>query len=239
MQEQGFSFWVTEDLLRPVDELFPYVVDDEDWAAENGYGRGVRERIEALAARDPNQLYFHGLSAERRSAAVDALNGPEPVGLEAQVPGMGTVRHSDQGCEAQAQRALYTDLPKWYRARKVTEALEDQVRSAVVTDPRFTEAVTRWSACMRAAGHTYASPPQTRRKFLRSEGAGTAGTGEETRTAVAEARCAASSGLSAQILTLERVHRQRTNARYATEVSDRRALEHQALGRARDIVEKG
>jgi hypothetical protein len=240
MRKKGFSFWVTEELPRSADELFPYVVDDEAWATENGYGRGIRDRREALAARDPNQVYFRGLSPERRSAAVDALNGPEPVGLEAHVPGMGRVRHSDRGCEAEAQRSLYTDLPKWYRARKVTEALDIQVQSAVVADPGFAEAVTRWSACMRAEGHAYASPPESRRTFLRSKAEGATATAtEEIRTAVAEARCAASSGLSARTLTLERVHRKRVNARYATEVGDRRVLEHRALGRARDIVQKG
>jgi hypothetical protein len=239
MRREGFSFWVTDQPPRSGDELFPYVVDDEQWAASHGYGRDILERREELAADNPNQRYFRSLSAPRRSAAVMALNGREPVGLEAEVPGMGTVRHSDQGCEAQAQRTLYTDLPRWYQVRKVTEALDIQVRSAVVNDQRFGKSVQRWSGCMRAAGYAYASPPEARKGFLRTADPEKSDAGNEIRTAVAEARCADSSGLSEQARALERSHRQRINEQYATEVADRTALEHQALPRARDIVSRG
>ncbi|MFD5631049.1 hypothetical protein [Streptomyces sp. NPDC127072] len=236
MREQGFSFWVTEELPATVGTKFPYVVDDGAWAAENGYGGSIEKRRDALAAENPNQRYFKGLSAVRRSAAVSALNGAEPEGLEADVPGMGRVRHSDEGCEAEAQRSLYTDLPRWYRARKVTEALEQQVRSAVVGDARFTRAVTRWATCMRAAGHAYSTPPESRRAFARGPDARPA---DEVETAVAEARCAVSSGLSSGIRTLERVHRDEVNSRYAVEVRDRSELEHLALSRAHRIVRRG
>ncbi|MCD7441365.1 hypothetical protein K4B79_24465 [Streptomyces lincolnensis] len=241
MEERGFSYHVTEDLPDGVDRLFPYVVDDEGWAAEHGYGSDIQRKRDSLAAKDPNQLYFRSLSAERREAAVDALNGPEPKGLEARIPGMGTVRHSDQGCESEAQRSLYSDLRKWYSAWKVTDALERSIPPAVARNERFTTAVSRWSACMRAKGHSYSSPLEARQRFVRPAGA--TGSGEsratEIATARAEARCASTSGLARTARTLERTERARTESDHSTDFINRKTLESGALNRARDIVKTG
>ncbi|MFL1897628.1 hypothetical protein ACJWDR_00755 [Streptomyces tauricus] len=236
MQERGFSFHVVEDLPDGVDRLFPYVVDDEGWAAEHGYGSDIQRKRDTLAAKNPNQVYFRSLSAERRNAAVDALNGPEPTGLEARVPGMGTIRHSDQGCESEAQRSLYSDLRKWYSAWKVTDALERSVPPAVARDGRFTAAVSRWSTCMRTKGHSYRSPLEARKRFVRPAGESRA---TEIATAMAEAQCAGTSGLAKTARTLARAERARTESAHSTEFINRKTLESGALTRARDIVKAG
>jgi len=241
MEERGFTFHVVEDLPQGVNRLFPYVVDDESWAAEHGYGSDIQRERDTLAAQDPNQLYFRSLSAQRRKAAVAALNGPRPTGLEARVPGMGTIRHSDQGCESEAQRSLYADLPKWYSAWKVTDALERSVPPAVARDKRFTAAVSRWSACMRTKGHAYRTPMEARQRFVRPTGA--TGSGEsratEIATARAEARCAGTSGLAETARTLALAERARTESGHPTEFITRKTLEFRALNRARDIVKTG
>ncbi|WP_053741126.1 hypothetical protein [Streptomyces sp. NRRL WC-3618] len=241
MVKRGFSFHVTDDLPDGIDRLFPYVVDDLSWAAEHGYGSDIQRKRDTLAANDPNQLYFQSLSATRREAAIDALNGPEARGLEARVPGMGTVQHSDQGCESEAQRSLYSDLPKWYSAWKVTDALKRSVPSAVAQDKRFTAAVSQWSACMRAKGHPYSSPLETRQRFVRPAGA--PGSGEsraaEIATAKAEARCALTSGLAKTARTLALAEQAKTESDHSTEFTNRKTLESGALDRARDIVKSG
>lgn len=235
MEERGFSFHVVEELPEGVDRLFPYVVDDEGWAAEHGYGSDIQRERDTLAAKNPNQLYFRSLSAERKDAAVDALNGPEPTGLEARVPGMGTVQHSDQGCESEAQRSLYSDLHKWYSAWKVTDALERSVPPAVARDERFTAAVSRWSTCMRTKGHSYSSL-EARQRFLRSAGESRVA---EIATARAEAQCAGTSGLAKTARTLALAERARTESDHSTEFINRKTLESGALNRARDIVRTG
>ncbi|MGW3423870.1 hypothetical protein [Streptomyces phaeochromogenes] len=241
MEKRGFSFHVVEDLPDGVNRLFPHVVDDEGWAAEHGYGSDIQRKRDTLAAKNPNQLYFRSLSAERRDAAVDVLNGPEPTGLEAQVPGMGTVRHSDQGCESEAQRSLYSDLRKWYGAWKVTDALERSVAPAVARDERFTAAVSRWSTCMRTKGHSYSSPMEARQWFVRLAGA--TGSGESRATEIAsaraEAQCAGTSGLAKTARTLTRAERAKTESDHSTEFINRKTLESGALNRARDIVKAG
>ncbi|WP_157852725.1 hypothetical protein RFN58_25460 [Streptomyces iakyrus] len=233
MKRQGFSFWVTPELPEPLERRFPYVIDDKQWAAANGYGRGIRERREASARNDPNRRYFDRLSADRKAAAITALNGPTPEGLEADVPGMGRIRHSDKGCVSHAQRELYTDLPAWYRAKKVTEALDRTTTAAVVADPELRPVTRQWATCMHERGLPYDMPQKTREQFaLRPEA-------DEFATAQAEAECARSTGLAATLRELSRAHRQRMDSRHPTEVKNRALLEHKALSRARDIVRRG
>jgi hypothetical protein len=233
MRKAGFSFWVTPELPEPLERLFPYVIDDKQWAAANGYGRGIRERRDLLARDDPNRRYFDRLSTDRKAAAITALNGPTAEGLEADVPGMGKVRHSDRGCASDAQRELYTDLRGWYRAKKVTDALARSVTVALARDPGLGPSTRQWATCMRERGHPYDEPHETRDRFAHRREAG------EFTTAQAEAACAHSSGLASKVRELSRVHRQKLGSHHRAEVEDRAVLEHKALSRARDIVRRG
>ncbi|MFE5753405.1 hypothetical protein ACFQ7I_06770 [Streptomyces massasporeus] len=233
MRREGFSFWVTPELPEPLERRFPYVIDDKQWATANGYGRGIRERREASARNDPNRRYFDRLSTDRKAAAITALNGPTPEGLEADVPGMGRIRHSDKGCVSYAQRELYTDLRAWYRAKKVTDALDRTAMVAVVGDPKLLPATRQWATCMHERGLPYDMPQKTREHFALRPEAG------EFATAQAEAVCARSTGLAATLRELSRAHRQRMDSRHPTEVKNRALLEYKALSRARDIVRRG
>jgi hypothetical protein len=233
MRKAGFSFWVTPELPEPLERLFPYVIDDKQWAAANGYGRAVRERREESARTDPNRRYFDGLSTDRKAAAVTALNGPTPEGLEANVPGMGKVRHSDKGCVSDAQRVLYTDLRAWYRAKRVTDALARSATAAAVADPELAPATRAWATCMHERGLSYDMPQETREHFARGSRAG------EFSTAQAEAACAQSTGLAAALRKVSRKHRQEMDSHHSTEVKNRALLEYKALSRARDIVRRG
>ncbi|MEV5355682.1 hypothetical protein [Streptomyces sp. NPDC052693] len=233
MRKEGFSFWVTPEIPEPLERLFPYVIDNKQWAAENGYGRGIRDLRETSARNDPNRRYFDGLSTARKAAAVTALNGPTPEGLEADVPGMGRIRHSDRGCVSDAQRVLYTDLRAWYRAKKITDALARSVTAAVVHDPELVPVTREWADCMHGRGLSYDKPQETREHFARGSRAG------EFSTAQAEAACAQSTGLAATLRKLTRTHRQEIDSHHPTEVKNRASLEHKALSRAHDIVRRG
>ncbi|MGW0337915.1 hypothetical protein ACWD0J_40070 [Streptomyces sp. NPDC003011] len=233
MRKEGFSFWVTPELPEPLERLFPYVIDDKQWAAANGYGRGIRERREASARNDPNRRYFDRLSTDRKAAAITALNGPTPEGLEADVPGMGKIRHSDKGCVSDAQRVLYTDLRAWYRAKKVTDALARSATAAVVHDPKLVPVTREWATCMHERGLSYDMPQKTREHFARRSRAG------ELSTAQTEAACAQSTGLAATLRKVSRTHRQEMDSHHSTEVKNRALLEYKALSRARDIVRRG
>ncbi|WP_329033949.1 hypothetical protein OHT61_00370 [Streptomyces sp. NBC_00178] len=233
MRRAGFSFWVTPELPVPVERLFPYVIDDEQWAAANGYGRGVRERRDELARRDPNRSYFEGLTKAGKAAAVTALNGTTAEGLEADIPGMGKVRHSDEGCASDAQRMLYADLHAWYRAKKVTDALHRSAMAVAAGDPELVPSTRQWAICMREEGHPYDMPQEARDRFARRPEAG------EFATARAEAACAQTSGLAAAVRKVSRAHQEELESHHRAEVEDRRVLERAALSRARDIVRRG
>ncbi|MET7597443.1 hypothetical protein ABZS84_20640 [Streptomyces sp. NPDC005481] len=233
MRKDGFSYWVTPELPEPLERLFPYVIDDKRWAATNGYGRDIRERREGSARNDPNRRYFDRLSADRKAAAITALNGPTPEGLEADIPGMGKIRHSDEGCVSDAQRRLYTDLPAWYRASKVTDALARSAAAAAANDPRLRPTTRQWATCMHEQSLPYDTPQQTREHFARGSRSG------EVATAQAEATCAQSTGLASAFQKLSRAHRQEMNTHRPTEVKDRALLEYKALSRASDIVRRG
>ncbi|MFI1584592.1 hypothetical protein [Embleya sp. NPDC020630] len=233
MRAAGFEFRVTDEPPESVDTRFPYVIDDPAWATSNGYGRAIRTRRDAIADDDPNQRYFRALAEPRRSAALRAFYGDGNQRLEARVPGSGTIRHSDKGCEANAQRGLYGDLPSWYRARKVTEALPRLVRSAVVRDARYTQVVQGWAACMRDRGLVYDTPLRAREQFLRADRA------DEVTTARAEAECALSTELGTTARDIDRAYRTDIDSRYSTDVRDRKVLENKALTRAQGIVARG
>jgi hypothetical protein len=86
---------------------------------------------------------------------------------------------------------------------------------------------------MRASGHAYDTPQETRDRFQHRSGA------DEFATAKAEAACARTSGLASTVRELTRAHRKELDSHRPTEVEDRAVLEHQALGRARGIVRRG
>src|SRR5215218_1538985 len=200
MRRHGLRFWVVPPRRAPQTALHPYVVDDIGWAREHGYGRDIERRLARAARADPNRRYFARLPPARREVALRALNGAQPVGLEARLPSGIVVRRSDSSCTSQAERELYRDLPSWFRASSVTQNLFGARAARVTADPRFLRAIRRWAACMRAQGHRYTSPIQARAAVTRPA----ASQRSERQVAVAEARCAHRTGLSATVERLER-----------------------------------
>ncbi|MGV9363591.1 hypothetical protein [Amycolatopsis sp. NPDC003731] len=229
MARHGFRIQVTPSDRRPQPEPFPYVVDDVGWASEHGYGTDLRRIADAEAAADPNKAYFAGLPADRRKAALAALNGTGPGRVEAVLPVGGRLARYDNGCTSRAWQELYGDLATWYRVDKVTELLPGLWQGEVVADPAFTAGVTRWSGCMREAGFPYESPAAAREAAGRTPGDG------EIRTAVAEATCAARTGLAATARELDRTCQDGVRAQYRTELETKLRLQLAGLPRARAV----
>ncbi|PZG20086.1 hypothetical protein [Nonomuraea aridisoli] len=238
MRARGFRIWVVPRTPLPEDRDFPYVVDDTRWAREHGYGSDMQRRRDQVRASDPNRRYFQSLSPADRMRGMDALHGKRDGGrLEVTVPnGMNFTRYTE-GCTARAQEQLYGDLEGWFRSSTITNVLDDMGRGKVFAEQEFKDAVKDWAACMRKRGFRHATPEETRRAF--SEPSDAAARTKEIRTAVAEADCARSSGLSDTALRLEKRQRDRLAEQYAPEYETRKRLERVALPRARAIVERG
>lgn len=236
MSERGFRTWVVPRVPLPEDRDFPYVVDDARWAGTHGYGSEIQKRRDRIRSSDPNRRYFESLSPDGKKRAADALHGRRGGRrLQVTVPNGMTLARFVDGCTARAQEELYGDLPGWFRASTITNALGDMGRAGVFAEKEFKESVRDWSACMKRRGFRYATPSHARQAF--GTPAGTASRKEELRTAVAEAGCAVSSGLSATARRLEQRYGDRLRDEYAGEFETRLRLERAGLPRARLVVE--
>lgn len=237
MRDKGFQY--VPEPKNPVPQLrrFPYVVDDLAWARRYGYGSGLRRRLDDIAARNPNQAYFRTLSPARRQAAVAALNGPRPTGLEATLADGMSISHSDTGCTSDARRELYGDLAAWFAADKLVGSLDSARIVAVLSDGTYRTTLSAWARCMRAAGHPVPDPQQAQGRFADSRTS--APPRHEVAQAAAEATCAARSGLGPLAKQLDaRVSADLAKC-YAAAVETRRRLQHAALPQARGITARG
>ncbi|MER5216676.1 hypothetical protein ABT063_40635 [Streptomyces sp. NPDC002838] len=234
MSRHGFTVRKVPEHPLPEHRDFPYVVDDVAWAREHGYGSDLERRARALRDTDPNRRYAESLGAERRAAAMDALHGRKRNALTVTLPSGAEVGRSDEGCTAEAETELYGDLAAWFRAEAVTQAVSGLRRSQVTADPAYTGAVRAWSACMHGRGLPHPDPAAARARFLDTPGKGTPT--EERRTAVAEAECALSSGLSDTVGRLTSRYGDALKAEHHSVFRERDRLRRAALPRARAIA---
>ncbi|MDQ0946242.1 hypothetical protein QFZ24_000165 [Streptomyces phaeochromogenes] len=238
MAARGFRRWAVPRRPLPEDRDFPYVIDDVQWAARHGYGSELQARRERLRVNDPNQRYFTSLSAADRQRAVAALNGAQSADrLEVRMPTGAIAGRVADGCTAQAQQQLYGDLAAWFSADTISGALPALRQQQVAGDGEFKKAVKKWSTCMRDRGLSYADLYQARAAFTGSSAPDTAARQrQEVHTAVAEAECARTSGLTATARSLDRRYDARLGRQYQDSVRDRLRLAHAALPRARALL---
>ncbi len=236
MKRHGFTTYPVPYAPVPEAKDFPYALDDLAWARRHGYGTDLEQRARQLKGASPNGRYFKSLPAPKRQQAVLALNGDRTPELRATLPGGGVVARSDDGCTSESERVVYKDLRTWYQAKRVAQALANQRREKVGTDPAFVAGVARWATCLRAAGYPYKTPADARaaggmahKPLARAA---------EIRLAVADATCVEQTGLGRTARELD--------ARYGSEIatSNRdvtayRRLALDALPRARTIVARG
>lgn len=234
MADNGFEY---HEIPPPADNAaprdFPYVIDDVAWAREHGYD--VAE--EGRPVPNPNTAPFEKLSAARQQAWQKMLVG-EGAQVSATLPDGPRYSISGEGCISDARRALFGDLARWYQASKLTEHLPNLVQREVRADPRYDAALADWASCLGRHGLDVASPTELRDQlFSRTRTMKPAAArAAETRTAVAEARCARSTSLSRVIRMLEPAHERDVYADFRGVVADLNAMERSALPVARDTL---
>ncbi|MEU2242698.1 hypothetical protein ABZ572_25190 [Streptomyces sp. NPDC018338] len=236
MRAKGFSYRAG---ARPTpDESLTvgYLLTDAAWARRNGYGSRIAARVLAARKTDPNPLYVDGLPPERRAAYRRALDGGAGARtLSVEAPGGGTIGRRLGGCEETAQNRLYGDPAAWFRAAKTATNLTRLYVSKLSRDPEFTSAQAAWAACMRRAGHPYATPSAAR-DALPTSGPEATDFAAEVRLATAEAECAGSSGFARTGTALERRYVDGLRGEYGDELDAYARLEHEALVRARSLT---
>jgi hypothetical protein len=229
MREAGFDYRVTDPGPEPPD--LGYVLTDAGRAREHGYGGDIRRRLEQAQRDDPNRRYLHGLRPARRADALAAMNGRTPSGLRVTTPDGVTFSRNPHSCESQAQQRLYGDLAAWFLAQTTVDMMDTLRTNAVLSDGAYHTAVASWSACMARSGYRYPDPQRLHAALQPSlPRAG------EVAMAVAEARCAASSGLAGVTKRLDRRADAQLRAKYSTAAATYDRLRRAAVPRAWSIV---
>jgi hypothetical protein len=220
---------------------FPYGIPDVSWARRHGFGDADRrEAREQSRARQPRSARSSGTSSAAAQRALnEAVHGPGNARQVSVVLSNGiTVSASAEGCNAWAQRYLYGDLGRWFRASVITSNIRSEALPHVFRAAPFRDALRRWSRCMRAAGHRATSPIALRDRFARR--AATLKSRRAARLqrelATAEARCVVRTRLAAIGRDLERRAMERQRRLRRNEIRALRVMEARALPRARRVV---
>jgi hypothetical protein len=232
MGAAGFMYF--EKAAVPVSDRpdFPYVVDDVAWARGNGYGAGP-----VAPAANPAVEYFAGLSGERQEAWRRALVGSGRQ-LSVELSPGRRLSASDNGCIASARRTLYGDLPRWFKARRLTDNLGFLVQDRVRGDRRYLAAMAEWAECVKGRGYGAADPGELREVVAkRNEGLpAPVVRAAEVEATVVEATCAQSTSLARTVRAIEPVHRAAVTAERRSELAGLNGLEQDAVPRAKVVL---
>ncbi|WP_242902369.1 hypothetical protein [Actinomadura terrae] len=196
MKGRGFEYFVVPPPARsrPQAEQ-PYGSNDVARAGTDGYSqRGTASEV----PRDrSNGRYIAGLSKDRRELYRRALDGTDPSAITVEVPELGTIFTSADGCQSKARQRLYGDQRKWIRAKVIITNLPASTFSDLQKDPAYSAALGAWRSCMSGRGFHYSSPADAARAMTAARGSTTQSVRPaERRTAVADAQCNASSQLT-------------------------------------------
>ncbi|GEA86163.1 hypothetical protein [Cellulomonas cellasea] len=214
MREQGFEY--TQQDMSAVTETIEEDQKDadrygtEEYAAEHGYGMSTSYDAPAAGEEewvDPNAEYVAAMSEEERAAYQAALFGDQAAAAQGAAP---SGDWTTQGCQGKAQHEVYEQGQAWADPEFAT--LQEEMTALyerATSDPKMTEANAAWSACMAEAGYADLATPEDAVEAVSQEfsaivsattaeapepdpAAVAAFTEKEIATAVADARCKAS-----------------------------------------------
>lgn len=232
MAAAGFAYFEKPPVPGSRQPDFPYVVDDVAWARANGYGAAP-----VAPPVDPAGQYFARLSKDQQDAWRTALVGSgKQLSIELE-PGR-RLSASDKGCIASARRTLYGDLPRWFKARRLTDNLGFLVQDRVRRDGRYLAAMADWAGCVKRHGYDADDPGELREVVAeRNEGsAASAVRAAEVEATVAEATCAQSTSLARTLREVEPAHRAALIAERLSELAGLNGLEQDAVPRAKVVL---
>lgn len=236
MRRQDFKYWpIPFSGPMPAAQQSPYFISSVAWAQRNGFGKTPSTHS---AGPDPNRYYFDHLASGRQTAYGLRLFGLSPHAAQVQVaiPLGGVIGHSQDGCQASAERNLYGNFGEWFRASTVVANLKPTWQAQVVGNPRYKSAVIRWARCMQTEGYTWSSPADAATAFrlppeIRPPK-------QEIHAAVASAWCAMNTNLAAITRRLNASSANTLRAKYRSEVTALRRLQLQAIPVAQAIIKR-
>jgi hypothetical protein len=208
---------------------FPYGIDDPAWAAEHGFGgaEGAGSRTAGDGTPPPAP---RGEAARLQERLADALFGTGRRELSTRTATGLLVSANSDGCLARAQRLLYGDQARWFRATVAANNLEAATHHRVTRDPAYRAVLARWAGCV-APVYKAADPAELRDAWQRRarDLPPRRATALQRRYAVAEARCVRSTGLAGTGARLEERHAAEVRAAYAALLADHRRMRERGL----------
>ncbi|MGP4002725.1 hypothetical protein [Streptomyces sp. 8N706] len=211
---------------------FPYGIDDPDWASRHGFGTdsdtGQNRPVETTRTAPSRKALRE--EAARRQALADAMFGTGRRELSARTATGHVVKANSDGCLAAAQRTLYGDQERWFRAEVAVNNLGAETHQRVTADSEFRAVLARWSDCV-APVEPAEDPGELRRTWQRRarELAPEAAERLQRRFATAEARCVVATGLARTGVRLERRHTAEVRAEHAARLADHRRMRERGL----------
>ncbi|CAL9363264.1 hypothetical protein SUDANB58_00700 [Streptomyces sp. enrichment culture] len=213
---------------------FPYGIDDPAWAAQHGFGGAAetarRHGEDGARAQEPRS---DAQEARRQQRFLDAMFGTGRRELSTRTATGLVVRANSDGCLAEAQRVLYGDQARWFRATVAVDNLEAAAHHRVTRDPAYRAVLARWARCV-APVHKADDPGELRDAWQRRARGlpPDRAAALQRRYAVAEARCVRSTDLAGTGARLERRHTADLRAEYADLIADHRSMRERGLRHA-------
>jgi hypothetical protein len=228
MRRQGFTYWPLPANQAYPAVRFPYVITSVSWASSHGFS----DYLGLPVSSGPNQRYYSNLSNSQQAAYSNALvGGSDTPAVTTPLPTGGIDGHSADGCQATADTELYGSYAAWFNASTVAFDLPTLWQAMVLSSRQYISAVSVWSVCMREKGYRYSSPAEA------ATGSGTQKSPQsqaaETAAAVAEVRCADSTGLIEVANHLNQEFEAKVTRRFQSYLNAEWRLEQNALPRAR------
>jgi hypothetical protein len=230
MAAHGFRYVVTSPAAAAQPPAFPYGINDVAWARAHGYGLVGLARLAERQRDNPNARYVASLPANRQAAYNLAMDGSSAHRLSVTVPNGLVVTQSADGCLASAEASLYGNFAAWFRVETISDNLLPAIAPKVYASPRYRHVLASWSACVRAAGHTAATPDDLRGR------AAAGGPAVERQLAVIDATCNLKTGLAATGQALDRQLGAPVRARYRPQIQACARLRLAALRRAAAVI---
>ncbi|MDN0199893.1 hypothetical protein [Streptomyces sp. S.PNR 29] len=238
----GTGRGTTQDQKASRQRQFPYGIDDPAWAAEHGFGSaawttgpdhgdGPRDAPRTRRTQQAQQAPQPGTqAAEQQQRLSDALFGTGRRELSTRTATGLVVKANSDGCLAEAQRVLYGDQARWFRAEVAVNNLEAAAHHRVTRDPAYRAALARWAHCV-APVHKAEDPAELRRAWQRRarDLQPRQATDLQRRYAVAEARCVQRTDLADTGARLEKRHAADLSAEYADLIAEHRRMRERGL----------
>jgi hypothetical protein len=156
MKAQGFEYVPVDPAAERAALVGAAGMSKDDFEKQYGYGiTTLYEQRRKQIGAGANDAIRAALSPADRIAYDRALHGDDPTATLAQALDSGDFTHLG-GCIRKATETVFGGAETLTTLQSKLDELDERIQA----DPRMVEAVSKWSACMRAAGFGGLQHPQ-------------------------------------------------------------------------------